>query len=357
MHKFRIPLIILLIVGTLIMLKFFIFPAPKSGSAATVKNGKSKAPPQKLSGLVIKVQNLDNTLSASGSLVANEEVQVQPEVSGKVTALYIQEGTQVRKGQLLLKINDQDLRATLVKLKSNLSLALQNQQRQQKLLSIHAVSQQDYDTAQNIVEATQADIEFTKAAIFKTEVRAPFNGRIGLRYISLGSFISPGTKIASLEQIDHLKLDFSVPGQYAGSIHPGDQVIFHVQGYGQKFEAKITAIEPRIDMSTRTIHLRALFTNNSEPALLPGSFADVELVLQATRNAVLVPTQAIVPVLKGQTLFVFRQGKAFQVPVNIGVRTDTQIQVTSGVQAGDTLITTGLLSIKHGDAVSLNNLN
>ena len=357
MSKLRTPLIILLIIGTLILLKFLLFPAAKKESGNTLGAAKSKISEIRLSATIIKLQKLDNTLSSTGSLIANEEVQVQPEVSGKITGLYIKEGTPVTKGQLLLKINDQDLIANLTKLQSNLSLANQNALRQKKLLAIHAISQQEYDTAQNVVESTRADIEFTKATILKTRLYAPFNGRIGLRYVSMGTYINPGTKIASLAQIDHLKLDFSVPGQYAGVIHTGDQVFFTVQGFTHKYEAQITAMEPKIDMATRTFHLRALFKNNKEPALLPGAFADVQLVLKATNNALLVPTQAIVPVLKGQTVFLYKSGKALQVPVEIGIRTDAQIQITAGVHAGDTLITTGLLSTRPGDAVLLDKIN
>lgn len=357
MRKLRTPLVIILIMGTLIVLKLLVFPAPKRESSGKPGSAGSKSTEVKLSAIIIRLQRLDNTLSSSGSLLANEEVQVQPEVSGKITQLYIKEGTNVSKGQLLLKINDQDLVANLTKLKSNLSLALQNELRQKKLLAIHAISQQEYDTSLNIVDATKADIEFTKATILKTELYAPFNGRIGLRYVSLGTYINPGTKIASLEQIDHLKLDFSVPGQYAGSIHIGDQVFFTVQGFPRKYAALISAMEPKIDIATRTFHLRAVFDNSTEPALLPGAFADVKLVLKATSNALLVPTQAIVPVLKGQTLFIYHHGKALQIPVEIGVRSDTQIQITSGIHAGDTVITSGLLSIKPGDAIALDKIN
>lgn len=357
MRKLRTPLIILLIIATLIMLKFLIFPPAKKQNGNGPGSGKAKNADVRLSAVIVKVQRLDNTLSSTGSLIANEEVQVQPEVSGKITGLYLKEGTNVQKGQLLLKINDQDLLANLSKLQSNLSLAIQNASRQKKLLAIHAISQQEYDTATNLVESTRADLEFTKATILKTRLYAPFNGRIGLRYVSLGTYINPGTKIASLEQIDHLKLDFSVPGQYAGSIHTGDQVFFTVQGFPEKYMARITAMEPKIDMATRTFHLRALFNNNKTPALLPGSFADVQLVLKATNNALMVPTQAIVPVLKGQTVFVYRKGKAVQLPVEIGIRTDSQIQITSGVHAGDTLLTTGLLSTRPGDAVLLDKIN
>lgn len=357
MRKLRTPLIILLIIVTLIGLKFLVFPAPHKQADSKPGAPKAVAVSVRLSAQVVKLQELDNTISSSGSLLANEEVQVQPEVAGKITELYIQEGTNVRKGQLLLKINDQDLVAGLTKLKSNLALARQNELRQKKLLAIHAISQQEYDTSLNVVDATQADIEFTKATILKTQLYAPFNGRIGLRYVSLGTYINPGTKIASLEQIDHLKLDFSVPGQYAGVVHVGDQVFFTVQGFPKKYQARISAMEPKIDVATRTFHLRAIFTNNTEPALLPGAFADVQLVLRATSNALMVPTQAIVPVLKGQTVYLYKNGQARQVPVEIGVRTDTQIQITSGIHAGDSLITTGLLSIKSGDAISLEKIN
>ena len=357
MAKIKTPLIIILIIGIIILFKFLLFPDLKKDPGTSKAGSKAKIGSESLSGIIVHPQLLENILDAEGTLIANEEVLIQPETSGKVTELLMKEGRNVKKGQLLLKINDQDLRANLVKLKSNLNLAIQNEQREKKLLSINAISQQEYDSAKNVVESTAADIEFTKATIRKTEVTAPFDGRVGLRYVSVGSYVSPTTRIATIEQLNPIKLDFSVPEQYASKIKPGDLVYFTIQGVKNKYQAHISAIEPKIDINTRTLQLRAILKNDTQPLLMPGTFAEVKLVLKATSNAMMVPTQAIVPVLKGQTVYLYKKGKALQVVVGIGVRTDTQIQVISGVSLGDTIITSGLLSIHPGDSVKLHNLN
>jgi membrane fusion protein (multidrug efflux system) len=328
-------------------IKFLFFPAKNHDAEAISPKGAPKGPLElNLTALVIKEETLDNTLNSSGSLKANEEVEIQPEVSGKITELLFHEGSNVKKGQLLFKLNDLDLKATLKKLEFNLQLAIENEQRQAQLLKINGISQQDYDVSKNTVDATKADIEFTKAAISKTQVLAPFDGRIGLRYVSVGSFVTQTSKIATIQQIDPLKLDFSIPEQYASLVKIGDKINFKVQGVNDPFSAVVEAIEPRIDVNTRTLSLRALYRNTKDRFLLPGTFANVSLVLHSTSKALMVPTECLVPVLKGQTLFRYHLGKATQIPVQTGVRTDTKVEITNGIAVGDTIISTGLLSLK-----------
>lgn len=343
--------IVILIAGFLVI-KFLFFPGQKhEGDAKPSQSPKSGPLIPSLSGIIIKAEPLDNTLNSSGSLKANEEVEIQPEVAGKITELYFREGSNVHKGQLLFKLNDQDLKATLKKLEFNLTLAIENEQRQAQLLKINGISQQDYDISKNTVQSTKADIEFTKASISKTQVLAPFDGRIGLRYVSVGSFVTQNSKIATIQQIDPLKLDFSIPEQYSSLVKIGDRVNFHVQGINDPFQAEVTAIEPRIDVNTRTLSIRALYRNTKEHFLLPGTFANVSLVLRSNSKALMVPTECLVPVLKGQTLYRYHLGKATQIPVQTGIRTDTKVEITQGIAPGDTIISTGLLSLKSDQDV------
>jgi len=341
-----------LAVGCFLVVKFVFFPANNHDADKKPGNGTSAPPLLTLSGIIIKEESLDNTLNSSGSLKANEEVEIQPEVAGKITELYFHEGSNVKKGQLLFRLNDQDLRATLKKLEYNLSLAIENEQRQAELLKINGISQQDYDISKNTVLSTKADIEFTKASISKTQVFSPFDGRVGLRYVSVGTFVSQTSKIATIQQIDPLKLDFSIPEQYASLVKIGDKVNFRVQGINDAFQAVVEAIEPRIDVNTRTLSLRALYRNTKEHFLLPGTFANVSLVLHSTNRALMVPTESLVPILKGQTLFKYHAGKAEQILVKTGVRTDTKVEITDGLSAGDTILTSGLLSLKPDQPVN-----
>jgi len=349
MKKFLGIILVFVFLGSFLLAKFLLFPAKNHDAGGPGKPKEMKL--LSLDGMVIHEENLDNTLGSSGSLKANEEVEIQPEVSGKITELDFHEGSSVKKGQLLFKLNDLDLKATLKKLEFNLQLAIQNEQRQAELLKINGISQQDYDVSKNTVESTKADIEYTKAAISKTQVLAPFDGRIGLRYVSVGTYVGQSTKIATIQQIDPLKLDFSIPEQYAGIVKVGDPVNFSVQGFNESFSAKVVAIEPRIDVNTRTLSLRALYKNSNNHFLLPGTFAKVSLVVHSTSKALMVPTESLVPVLKGATVFKFHNGVALQTPVQTGVRTDTKVEITQGLSVGDTVITTGLLSLKPGQAV------
>ncbi|MDW8466642.1 MAG: efflux RND transporter periplasmic adaptor subunit [Chloroherpetonaceae bacterium] len=193
-------------------------------------------------------------------------------------------------------------------------------------------------------------MDIIKAQIDKTEVRAPFNGVVGLRYVSVGSYISPTTRIASIQNICPLKLDFSIPEKYATLVRKGDKVLFRVQGIDKVLEGQVYAIEPKIDPATRTLPIRAIYPN-SDRRILPGAFAEVELLLQNADSAVMIPSEALVPELKGQKVFVAKQGKAVAKSVEIGLRTDREIQVTSGLSDGDTVITTGILQLRPGMAV------
>ena len=365
MRKFRLPAILLFGILFLLVLKIFLFP----GSLTT--DEKLKTPATKKISLplvyakILVPEVLENTIHTSGSLKANEEVEIQPEVSGKITEILFQEGSKVSKGQLLFRLNDLDLEATLKKLRFNLDLAKENEKRQSALLRINGISQQDYDTAKNLVESTEADIEFTKVELSKTKVLSPFDGFIGLRYVSTGSYVSQSTKIATIQQINPLKLDFSIPEQYANAVKIGDKIDFTVQGDSSILQASIHAIEPRIDISTRTLSIRALYQNmipqnnynikknRNQRILLPGTFASVSLNLHTNNKALMVPTESLVPILKGQTLFVYHGGKVEQVSVQTGIRTDIKVEITSGVAAGDTIITSGLLSLKPNQEIRL----
>jgi len=355
--KLKTPLIILLTVFTIIALKFVLFPASNADSSGDM-GAAAKAKAHKVNivsanVMLLRTQRLDNTITATGTLLANEEIILEPEISGKITKLYFKEGTYVSRGARLFNINDQDLRANLAKLNYNLNLARENAERQKKLLAINAVSQQDYDTAVNAVRSTEADIAFSRATINKTQVVAPFSGRIGLRYVSEGAIVGTNSKIATLQQLNPLKLDFSVPGQYASQVSKGDLVHFSVQGDTRVYVARISAIEPQIDLATRTLKLRAIFPNTGTKVLLPGAFVDVQLILHAYNNALMVPTQSLVPVLKGTTVYLYSSGHVKQVPVVTAIRTDVQVQVTQGLKPGDTVITTGLLALKPGDQVKI----
>lgn len=300
---------------------------------------------------VVKMQPLTQGLSLSGTLLAGEEVELRAETTGKLVEFHLDEGRFVSKGQLLARVNDSEIRARLEKLKSDLKLAEEDLQRKQRLREINALSQQDLDAAVNRVDGIKADIRLSQAQIEKAEIRAPFDGRIGLRNVSPGSFIGATTVLATLIQDNPLRLEFSVPERFAPSIQKGKEVVFTLGHYPTEYKATIYATESGIDQQTRALRVRAN-TPNPKGELIPGAFARVSFTINGSPETLLVPPHALVPVLGGQNVVLTRNGKATFVPVETGVRTATAVEIVSGIQPGDTLLTSGLLQVREGSFVS-----
>ncbi len=252
-----------------------------------------------------------------------------------------------------MKLNDDELQAQKKRTESQLRLAELREARQRQLLAEKAASQEEYDVPLNELNTFKAQLEVLKAQIDRTEIRAPFRGKVGLRYVSEGSYVSPSTRITTLQSSTPIKLDFAIPEKYASQVRVGDKVFFRVQSSSTTFEANVYAIEPRIDLNTRTLQLRAIYPNKNGE-LIAGAFADVELVLQELNNALMIPSEALVPDLKGQKVFIIRNGKVAEQLVEIGLRTDREVQIVSGLNTGDTLLTTGVLQVRSGMTVSLN---
>lgn len=303
-------------------------------------------------GVVIIPQPLDNIVRSSGTVLASESVDLAAEVAGRIENIAFAEGAHVKRGDLLIKINDDDLQAQLKKTELQIKLAEEQEKRQKQLFDISGISQEQYDIAVNQVNTLKADRDNLIAMIRKREIRSPFDGRIGLRYVSEGSYVSPATRIASVQKVDQLKVDFSIPEKYSTQVAVGDIVLFTSEETKQKFSGRLYAIEPKIDPTTRTLQLRALINNKNEK-ILPGSYVQIELRLKQIPNALMIPTQAIIPALKGQSVFIKKNGVALAVPVKTGIRTAATIQITEGLSAGDTVLTTGLMQLRTGMPVSV----
>lgn len=321
-----------------------------SGSKSGGGNKGAGGKPLKVSTYVVHAMPFAETVTSTGTLRADEGVELQAEINGKIVAINFVEGSRVRKGDLLLKLNDADLRATLARATYRRELAQVREKRYAQLLSQKVVTQDDYDTALNEVNVQDAEIELNKALIAKTEIRAPFDGVAGLRFVSTGAYVNATTRIATLQRLDTLKIDFSVPEKYAGRIKAGSPITFRVAGGGSKFTGQIYATDPRIDSGTRTLLIRAV-CRNEEGRLLPGAFANVEFVLSELSDAVLIPSEAVVPGIDEKNVFVVTHGKAELHPVETGTRTASTIHVLSGLHPGDVVITSGLVQMRDGQAV------
>jgi len=254
---------------------------------------------------------------------------------------------------LLVKLNDADLQATLLKVRTNIKLSEQKLHRLEQLLKVKGISEEEFEMQQSELQSLKADEAFTLAQIAKTNITAPFSGQAGLKNISEGSFVSANTPVVSLVQLKPVYVEFSVPEKYNGNFEKGCLVNFSFETMGstKRLEAKVYAIEPRVDEATRSIRARALYSGDQ--VLFPGSFVNTYVKLGKTDHAIVVPTQAVIATLKGQKVFISKMGQAAEVPVKIGLRTDKTIQVTEGLAIGDTVLTTGLLSLKKESKVKL----
>jgi membrane fusion protein, multidrug efflux system len=330
----------------LILLGLIGYRITKNGTenSSGPKNGGNKMM-QKAEGIIIKPQNFADALSLSGSVEANEQIEIRSEVSGIVEAIYFQEGANVSKGQALLKINDLELKAQLSQAVTRQNLAAENERRAKLLLEKEAISQEEYDIASSEFRSLKAQTQLIQAQLAKTTVRAPFSGKIGLRSISPGTYVTPTTLISKLVNTDFLKITFSIPEKYSSNLQANTKVSFSIPNQTETFEATIYAIEPEIETTTRTLKIRAKISNTNGK-ILPGTFATVNLPITAIEDAILIPTEAIIPIQNGKKVIVAKNGKATEIQIETGTRTKDNILVIKGLQIGDTLVTSGIMSIK-----------
>ncbi len=260
-------------------------------------------------GYMIVPTNMSELINSTGTLRPDEEVDLAFETSGKIVGINFTEGTRVKKGDLLAKINDRPLQAQLEKLEAQSKMTEAKEFRQRSLFDRDAISQESYDQIVTDVQSIKADIDLIRARISETELRAPFDGIIGLRYLSEGSFATPATKIARLIKTSPIKIEFSIPEKYAQEIKIGYPVTFVIDGSNKVFNAFVYAVDPKIDIETRTIVLRALYPNNNEE-LKSGRYAGITLLLSKIENAIAIPTEALIPEMDGEKVFVYNGGKA-----------------------------------------------
>lgn len=347
---------ILVIIGIVIVLGLLAYPKIKSytesSNAPAASTGNSAV---SVDVFVVQPDTVEDNIFTTGTLIANEEVELASESSGLIEEIYLKEGQPVEKGELLIKINDSELKAQLNRAEFRLNLAEDREKRQTQLLDKGGISQEEYDATLNEVNVLRAEVALIEAQIAKTEIRAPFSGNVGLKYVSDGSYITPNTRIATLQDIDPIKIDFSIPERYAGMLEVGNKVEFEVSGLEETLVASVYAKEPRIDTETRSLQVRATSRNNTGK-LLPGAFADLELTLSTIDNALMVPSISLVPELQGQKVYVLRNGKVQPQSVQTGLRNETKVQITEGISAGDSVLTTGLLQVRPGMAVNIENV-
>ena len=326
---------------------------------------------------VLKYQSLTDKTIVTGSTIPDEEVDLSFESSGKIVAIYFTEGTHVKSGDLLAKINDKPLQAELKKLEAQVPLAKDRVYRQHTLLEKDAVSQEAYEQVATEYEKLMADIELVKANIAQTELamlnadidivrsnialtelHAPFDGVIGLRNVSEGAYASPSTVITKLTKISPLKIEFSVPERYSADIKDGTPIVFRMNssvGMMQDYKATVYAVESKIDEATRSLKVRATYPNRDE-SIVPGRYTSVEITRRDIKDALAIPSEALIPEMGKNIVYLYKSGVAEPAEIILGLRTESQVQVLKGLNLGDTVITSGVMQLRTGMKVSIDNL-
>ena len=305
-----------------------------------------------VNGLVISHQSLTEDITMVGNLLPDEEVALTFETSGKIIEINFNEGTRVKKGDLLAKVNDRPLQAQLKRYEAQLKLAQDRVSRQSTLLEKDAVSQEAFEQARTELAILNADIDIVKQNIALTELRAPFDGVIGLRKVSEGVYASPSVVVAKLTKVSPLKIDMYIPERYADDIKVGTPLSFTVEGQNHTYNASVYAKEAEVDMETRTLAVRATYPNTNGQ-LMPGRFITAKIRMSDIPQAIAIPTEAIVPEMGVDKVYLYRGGKAHAVTVKTGLRTDAQIHIIEGIELGDTIITSGTLQLREGLPVEL----
>jgi membrane fusion protein, multidrug efflux system len=323
----------------------------EKADAADAKNKAQAGQPTLVDVIVAASRSIDNKIEANGTVVANEYVELHPEISGRITYLNVPEGVHVSKGTIIARINDADLQATLEKSKVLLDLYQKTEQRNRKLLDINGINQADYDLAINNVNGTKADINYTQAQLEKTIIRAPFDGVVGLRQVSPGAYVTPANIIATVQQLDKIKVDFTLPEQYGAVLKKGSLVDIQTDALSNTHRrGLIVATEPQINLSSRNLKVRAILQDGNGH---PGAFVKVLVNAGVDKRAIMVPTNCVIPDDKNNQVIIVKNGRAQFVNVTTGVRESNNIEITSGLQNGDTVIVTGVLFARPKSLVQI----
>lgn len=343
------PLLIILI-GYLFYNKLFGSKAKEVSAQTAGKKGKK--PPVPVSVMIVKDTAFSNVIDVTGTIAANEQVELRSETAGNITGIFFNEGSHVQKGQLLVKVYDKDLQASLKQIQVQIQLAEQTEYRNKVLYGKEAISKEEYDISLTSLNSYKAQADLVRAQIAKTEVRAPFSGIIGLRNISPGGYLSPQGSIATLVNIDPAKITFSIPERYQALVHVGSKINFTIESSRDKFVGTVYAVEPNIDVNSRSLTLRAK-ADNPKGLLKAGSFAKIRFTLDQIPKTIMVPTEAVIPDIKGSNVFIAKKGVAVQRPIKTDTRTDKSIQVVEGLKAGDSLIVTGIIQMRPKVAIKV----
>lgn len=340
----------------IVIIGLLLYPKLKPEQIGPQASVQKNRPVLQVEAKIINPERIENIIKITGAVLANESVAIKSEISGKIEKIFFTEGNPVKKGDLLLTINDDEIIAQLERLKYTQKLNEDIEFRLRQLLEKEAISREEYEIGLTTLNTTLSDIKEREARIAKHRLHAPFDGIIGLRHVSEGSYLSPSDLVVNIYNINPIKVEFSVPGKYSSLVNKGDSISFNIEASDNDYTGVIYALEPRIDPRTRTLQIRAICQNNDE-VLMPGQFTSIKYTLNTISDALMVPSESIIPELNSHKLFVYKNGVVNQAKVSVGLRTDNSVQITQGIIAGDTVVTTGILQVSEGLPVNITHIN
>lgn len=322
-------------------------------------------PPQAVSTTVVENAVWQPNVEVIGSLQAAQATDLATEVNGLITQIHFKSGEHVKAGEVLLKLNDAPLQAQLAQLKASAALAKQNLDRDRAQLKIKAVSQAVVDSDMATLKGAEAQVKQQEALIDQKTLKAPFSGKLGIRKVDLGEYLPAGTAVVSLQKLDPMYLDFTIPQSELSLIEVGKKISITTNAFaGKTFEGKIKAIEPQVNTSTRNITVRAEI-GNPDGLLLPGLFATAKVNQGEEKQYLTLPSTAIAYNPYGSTVFIVKdEGKddkgkpkltVEQRVVTTGATRGDQVAILSGLKAGETVVTAGQLKLRNGAPVFINN--
>lgn len=324
---------------------------PLSATGAEEKRGTT--PPTAVEAITVRPGSARREIAAVGTIRANEAVTIVTEIAGRVEEIAFGEGGRVSKGALLLRLDQSIAAAERDRARASLALSEANLKRAEALLDQSAISERERDEALAQYRLDEAQLRLQEAQLDKTSIRAPFSGMIGLRRISVGSYLLPGTPITTLDDIDPVKVEFRIPESYAGQIRTGRKVTVSVDALPDRaFDGTIYAIDPQIDDKGRSLLLRARLANRGGE-LRPGMFAAIRLALGEERQALFIPEEGVISQGGRQIVYKVVAGKVETAIVKTGLRRRGEVEIVSGLQAGEIVITAGHLKVRPGSAVTI----
>ncbi len=352
-------------VGSLIILLGIVFGV-LYGTQKIISDGLANysPPPVAISASPAELESWDVYVKAVGTLSAVNGVEITSEVGGLIKEIYFASGIDVEEDQVLVQLEDKVEQANLRSYSAQLQLAKINYERDKKLLNNRAISKTDFDTVAAKLKEAEAQVERTRALIEQKQIRAPFSGRLGIRKLNVGDYVTSGDELVTLQSLDYLHIDFFVPEQYFPRLFAGQAVRFSVQAFpGRVFTAKVTAINAKIDQDTRNIQVRASI-NNDAFELLPGMFANMQIVLEQNQPRVTVPQTAIDYSLHGDSVYIVVEknqdtGESVHMVerryITLGERRNHRVAIIDGVTQGEQVVTTGQLKLNNGARVNIDN--